>query len=85
MKPPARLSIFLPNQIGEIFRARRKVRRISQGDLAEKLGISQSRLSVLEANPAGLTLDRLLLLAKLLDLELVVQDRATTPTTKAEW
>ena len=80
-----RQPITTPAQVGEILRARRKARRLPQQQLAEKLGISQSRLSILEANAAGLTLERLLLLAKLLGLEVVLQDKAEAPTTKAEW
>ena len=73
------------SQIGEILRGRRKARGLPQQGLAAKLSISQSRLSTLEGNPAGLTLDRLLLLAKLLGLELVLQDRSDSPGRKAEW
>jgi HTH-type transcriptional regulator/antitoxin HipB len=80
-----RQTITTPNQIGEILRGRRKARRVPQQELAEKLGISQGRLSILEGNPARLTLDRLLLLATLLGLELVIQDKAETPSTKGEW
>ena len=74
-----------PAQLGEIVRGRRKARRIPQQELAAKLGISQSRLSTLEGDPAGLTLDRLILLAKLLGLELVLQDKSESPSSKAEW
>ncbi len=77
--------ITTPGQVGEILRGRRTARRIAQQELAAKLGISQSRLSTLEADPAGLTLDRLLLLAKLLGLEVVVQDKSDAPSRKAEW
>ena len=77
--------ITTPSQVGEILRGRRKTRRVSQHELATKLGISQGRLSILEGDPAGMTLDRLILLAKLLDLELVLQDRADGPKSKVEW
>ncbi len=77
--------ITTPSQVGEILRGRRKARRLSQQDLAARLGISQSRLSTLEDNPAGLTLDRLILLAKLLGLELVLQDKSDPPSSKEEW
>jgi HTH-type transcriptional regulator/antitoxin HipB len=73
------------NQLGEILRGRRKARKIPQQALAAKLGISQSRLSTLESDTAPLTLDRLLLLAKLLGLELVLQDAPEKAGTKAEW
>ena len=75
--------ITTPGQAGEVLRGRRRARRLSQRDLAEKLGISQGRLSTLEANPGGLTLDRLLTLANLLGLELILQDKAAAPAT--EW
>jgi HTH-type transcriptional regulator/antitoxin HipB len=74
-----------PNQLGEILRGRRKARKIPQQALAAKLGISQSRLSTLEADTAPLTLDRLLLVTKLLGLELVLQDKPENAVKKAEW
>jgi len=77
--------ITTPKQAGEILRGRRKARRISQHTLAAKLGTSQSRLSGLEEDPARLTLERLLALANLLDLELVLQDRSTARNPPAEW
>ena len=77
--------ITTPGQVAEILRGRRKARRLPQQELATKLGISQSRLSALEGNAAGMTVDRFILLAKLLGLELVLQDKEGTPRTKAEW
>lgn len=73
-----------PTQLAEILTGRRRGRRLSQASVAVELGISQSRLSTLEAHPETLTLDRLLLLAKLLGLEVVVQD-ATEIDPKPEW
>jgi HTH-type transcriptional regulator/antitoxin HipB len=74
-----------PRQAGEILRGRRKARKISQADLAAKLGVGQSRLSTLERDAAGLTLDRLLALAKLLGLELVIRDATGSAARKSEW
>jgi HTH-type transcriptional regulator / antitoxin HipB len=75
-----------PAQLGEVLRGRRKARGLSQGELAAKLNISQSRLSTLESDPAGITLDRLLALAGLLGLEIVIQDKApTSARRKPEW
>ena len=75
------------NQVGEILRGRRKARHLAQQELASKLGISQSRLSTLEADPASMPLDRLIALANVLGLELVLQDRSESPGrgAKAEW
>ena len=75
-------------QVAEIIRGRRKARRISQSQLAGKLGISQSRLSAIEAGSSDLTLDRLIVLANVLDLQLVLQDKADKPSKprpRAEW
>lgn len=72
-------------QVGEIFRGRRKALRLNQEALASKVGVSQSRLSTLEADAAGLTLDRLLQVAKLLGFELVLQDTSETSRPKAAW
>ena len=59
---------------------------MSQEELAAKLNLSQSRLSSLESDPSSLTVDRLLALASVLGLELVIQDKATTPARrKPEW
>lgn len=75
--------ITTPTQVGAILRSRRKSRKKPQGELAVKLGISQGRLSTLEASPDKLTLDRLLALANLLGLELVLRDKEALPPT--EW
>jgi HTH-type transcriptional regulator/antitoxin HipB len=77
--------ILNPAQVSEIIRGRRKARRLSQHELATQLGLSQARLSVLEGDASTLPLDRLLLLAKLLGLELVLQDKADEPNSKAQW
>jgi HTH-type transcriptional regulator / antitoxin HipB len=73
-----------PAQVGEIFRGRRKARRVSQAALAAKLGISQERLSRLETAPAALTLERLLAIANLLGLDVVLQEKARS-APKAQW
>jgi HTH-type transcriptional regulator/antitoxin HipB len=72
-------------QLAEIIRGRRKVRRISQAELATKLGITQGRFSALEADPSSLPLARLILLVKLLGLELIIRDKADEPASKAQW
>ena len=61
-----RQTITTTRQVGAILKARRKARELSQDDIATKLGISQPRLSVLESDPGGLTLSRLIVLTKLL-------------------
>ena len=73
-------------QLGQILATRRRASKLSQRALAAKLTISQNRLSEIETNPGTLTVDRLLELANLLGLELVIQDRPSTPrSSKTEW
>jgi len=79
------LVITSPQQVGEILRGRRKARHISQQQIAARLGISQGRLSTLEANPATMSLERLITVASMLGLELVLQERSDAPTSSSEW
>jgi HTH-type transcriptional regulator/antitoxin HipB len=74
-----------PAQIGEIIRSSRKARGIPQLELATKLGVSQSRLSILESNPGGLTLDRLIALGSILGFELLLQPKAAATRPNVEW
>jgi HTH-type transcriptional regulator/antitoxin HipB len=85
MEAGMRRLITAASQVGEILQGRRKARQLPQQELATKLGISQSRLSTLEADPSGLTLDRLIALTNLLGLELVLQEKEGDRGTKGEW
>lgn len=83
-----RATITNPAQVAEILRGRRKARRIPQRELAGKLGVSQSRLSEIEAGNSALTVERLIALANVLGLQLVLQDKATNPSkpdSDADW
>ena len=62
-------------QVAEIVRQRRKAKGLSQTELAFKLGLSQARVSAIESKPGSLTIERLIALANLLDLEVVLRDR----------
>jgi HTH-type transcriptional regulator/antitoxin HipB len=73
-----------PGQVADILRQRRRSRGLSQTDVAFKLGLSQARVSAIESKPASLTLERLIALANLLDLEVVLRDRSPKRST-AGW
>jgi HTH-type transcriptional regulator/antitoxin HipB len=73
-----------PGQVAGILRQRRKSKGLSQTDVAFKLGLSQARVSAIESKPASLTLDRLIALTNLLDLEVVLRDRSPKRST-AGW
>ncbi|HYH43636.1 MAG TPA: helix-turn-helix transcriptional regulator [Burkholderiales bacterium] len=76
-------AITLSAQLARILTARRRALKLSQKTVAAKLGISQNRLSEIEANPGRLSLQRLLDIANILDLELVLQDRKPVP--EGDW
>ncbi len=72
------------SQAAELLGRRRKTKGWSQAELASKLGLSQARLSALESHGAALTLERLIALANLLDLEVVLRDRPSKRQS-ADW
>ena len=65
------------SHVGAILQSRRKALKLSQAQLAAKLGLSQNRLSELETRPHTLTVEQLLALLNLLGLELVIRERAS--------
>jgi HTH-type transcriptional regulator/antitoxin HipB len=65
----------IASQAGPLLQAARKSAKLSQTELAARLGLSQSRLSAMELNPGSINLDQLLALFSALDIELMVQSR----------
>jgi HTH-type transcriptional regulator/antitoxin HipB len=70
-------------QVLQTISARRRALKLSQQDVATKLGVHQAYLSDLETGRRTLSLDRLLDLLNLLGLELLVQPRSSK--AKVEW
>lgn len=66
--------ISISDQLAPQLRSLRKVRRLSQTDLALKLGVSQSRIAAIEHNPAAVSAGQLLDLLKVLGVDLVLRD-----------
>jgi HTH-type transcriptional regulator/antitoxin HipB len=66
-------------QIGTILASRRKYLKLSQAEVADRIGLSQNRLSVLESEPDSLTARQLLALLNTLDLEMIITERGTEP------
>lgn len=60
----------LPLQLQQAIVARRKKLKLTQANVASRLGISQNRYSELESATKLITLDRLLVLMSVLGLEL---------------
>jgi len=70
-------------QVGAILAARRKALKLSQAQVAEKLGLSQNRLSELESGPEALTVAQLLALSNALGLVVKIGDAGEK--AKVEW
>src|SRR5688500_9807893 len=66
----------LPNQLGSILRALRKSRGLTQQDLARQLGITRQAVSLLEQRPEAATLERLMRVFALLQVDVVLRPRA---------
>ena len=77
-------SINTPAQIGATLSGRRKHLKLSQTDVANRLGLSQNRLSELEAKPETLTVEQLLALLNVLGLEMSLGERAGGKS-RVEW
>lgn len=65
----------LSQQLGPLLQSARKSAGLSQTELAQRLGISQSRISAMELDPGTINLDQLLALLAALNHELLVQPR----------
>jgi len=70
-------------QVGAILAARRKTLKLSQTQVAEKLGLSQNRLSELESQPETMTVAQLLALSNALGLALKIGE--ASDKVKVEW
>ena len=68
----------LSDQLKLLLQAARKSAGLSQTELARRLGLSQSRMSAMELDPASIRLDQLLSICATLQLELVVQTKGTS-------
>lgn len=64
----------LPDQLAQHLRALRKARGLSQAALADKLGLTQSRIAAIERNPTVLGVGQLLRVLGALGVQLVLRD-----------
>ena len=82
-------TIATPYQMGQILAAGRRRAGLTQAEAAARLGVSQSRISTLEADSGALTLNQLLTLFGAYELQLQALDKGssapTFPTSVLEW
>ena len=65
----------LSRQLGPLLQSARKSAGLSQTALAQRLGISQSRLSAMELDPGSISVEQLLALLAALNHEVLVQPK----------
>lgn len=65
----------LSKQLGPLLQSARKAAGLSQTELAQRLGISQSRISAMELDPGSINVEQLLALLAALNYELLVQPK----------
>ncbi|WP_213776352.1 helix-turn-helix domain-containing protein [Caballeronia sp. dw_276] len=82
-------TIATPHQMGEILAAGRRRAGLTQAEAAIRIGVSQSRISTLEADSGTLTLNQLLALFGAYGLQLQAGNRdastETPPASAPEW
>ncbi|WP_433694814.1 helix-turn-helix domain-containing protein [Herbaspirillum seropedicae] len=67
------------SQLGQLLVAARKRKKLTQAEVATRLGLSQNRISHLEHHPHEISTKQLLSLCATLELELRTGERATAP------
>lgn len=73
-------------QVGQLLKTARKRRKLTQAQVAARLGLSQNRVSYLEQHPDELSFRQLLGWCAAVGLELRLGEReAVESTDKAEW
>jgi HTH-type transcriptional regulator/antitoxin HipB len=65
-----------PKQIGNVIRRARKKNKLSQKNLADKTGLRQATISMIENGNTSATIDTLLAVLAVLDLEFRIGQRS---------
>jgi HTH-type transcriptional regulator/antitoxin HipB len=64
----------LASQLRQLLRSLRKARQWTQADLAQSLGVVQSRVATIERDPGAVSVDQLLAILAILGAQVVVRD-----------
>jgi HTH-type transcriptional regulator / antitoxin HipB len=65
-----------PHQLGQLLLSARRAMGLTQQDAASRVGLSQSRLSALESDPASITISQLLNLTALYRLDVLIESKS---------
>ncbi len=74
-----------PQQLGQVLKACRKKRRLTQSLVGAKVGVRQGQISSIETHGADITVDTLYRLISALGLELVLRDMRARDARPTEW
>ncbi|MXN32775.1 helix-turn-helix domain-containing protein [Delftia sp. CH05] len=73
----------LPAQLALHLKSLRKAAGVSQAELAQRLGVSQSRVAAIERDPAAISVRQLMEILQLLDADLLMRPRADAVVSPA--
>lgn len=83
--PASQLIITTP-QLGQLLLSTRKRHKLTQTAVAQRLGLSQNRISHLEQHPDEISVKQLLIWCSVIGLELRLWERIEGgPSSSAEW
>ncbi len=84
---PAAQPLVTALQLGQLLKAARNRRKLSQASVASRLGLSQNRISYLELHPDEMSFKQLLAWCSVVGMELQFGERRALvdSTTKVEW
>lgn len=71
--------------LGAALRHWRRASALTQAEVAERLGLAQKAISALENHTDRSGINRLMQVLAALDLELVLQPRASAPAQAEDW
>jgi HTH-type transcriptional regulator/antitoxin HipB len=75
-----------PEQLELLFKAFRKSRGLSQQELAQRIGVTQQALSLLEGAPQRASVERLIEVLSVLGVEVILRENESPGTTPSgEW
>ena len=72
-----------PAQLGQVLKGLRRERGMSQAQVAAQMGILQSKISALEADPKTISVERLFHLLAVLGVEPVLRPRGASTQRRA--
>lgn len=82
---PSSQSLVTALQLGHLLKSARTHRKLTQAEVAGRLGLSQNRVSHLEHHPEELSLKQLLAWCAVVGLELRLGERAPEASGPEEW